>query len=90
MKIIKSQDGETIVNAEHIFYIEILDELDENDEETGDYEIVVYFDLNVPGHDDEAHYRIANYHSREESLRNLDRLASFLSSGNPSGLHEML
>jgi len=85
MKLIRSKDKLSVFNAAHIHNINILDEVDENGRETGNVDIDVYL---CPSEDSVIH-TIATYRSEDECIRNLDRLAAFLSSSSSSGLYEM-
>ena len=85
MKIIRSQNKLSLVNAKHIFHIEAEDEVDENDLETGNIDIAIHFDA----HGDSFKHTVATYSTTEECIQNLDKLAVFLSSDEISGLFNM-
>jgi len=85
MKFIKSQDKQTIVNANKISYISIYKELDDDDEETGNEEIALFLSANS----DDTYCSMGSYRTLDEAIRNLDKLVTFLSSSNTSGLHEI-
>ena len=85
MKVIKCQNKLSLVNAQHIHHISAEDELDEDGEETGNMEICVHFDAD----EDAFSHTMATYRTTDECIRNLDKLASFLSSSISTGLHEM-
>ena len=85
MKLIRSQDKLIVINAAYIHHIHISDEVDEYGDSTGKSEIDIYFDATEDG----RIQTIATYRTEDECIRNLDRLAAFLSSNSGSGLHEM-
>ncbi|MCL2400686.1 MAG: hypothetical protein FWC91_13200 [Defluviitaleaceae bacterium] len=85
MKLIKSQNKLSIMNAKHIYYIDIADEVDEHGKLTGNSDIDVYFD----SAEDSWMQTIGTYRTAHECIQHLDRLASFLSSDSCSGMYEM-
>lgn len=85
MKIIRSQNKLALINAAYIHHIYISDEVDESGRSTGNSEIDIYFDAT----EDSRIQTIATYRTEDECIRNLSRLATFLSSSTDSGLYEM-
>ena len=85
MKLIRSQNKLSVINAKYIHYIDIEDQVDENGIDTGNVDIDIYFDSK----EDSWMQTVATYGTTDECIRNLDRLANFLSSSTSSGLYDM-
>jgi len=85
MKLIRSQDKLSIINAKYIFQISVADTLDEDGDETGESDVDIYFDF----HEESWTQTIATYRTQDECIRNLDRLVTFLSSSTPTGVFDM-
>jgi len=85
MKLIRSQDKLQAVNAEHIHYIEIFVNVDEDEEETGLMDI----DAHIISGKKDTLLTLATYNTEAECIRHLDRLLDFLSSTSTSGVYEM-
>jgi len=85
MKLIRSQDKLQALNAEHLLYIWIFENVDEDGEETGKMDIDAY--LNYGKKD--KFLSLATYNTEAECIRHLDRLLDFLSSTSTSGVYEM-
>jgi len=85
MKLIKSQNKQFIVSARHISLIEVGEQTDRCGSGTGDVDI----DVHLGNESGDDVYTIATYRTKDEALRQMDRLATFLSSNANHGLHEM-
>jgi len=87
MKLIRSQDKLSVINTKYIFQISIEESIIEDDDgdEIEEYDIDIYFDFK----EDNWTQTVASYRSRDECIRNMDRLVAFLGSSTPTGVFDM-
>jgi len=87
MKIIRSQDKLQAVNAEQIRFIDIIEHVDDDGEETGEMDIDIY--LNVGRNKDSYFETLATYNTEAECVFHLNKLVDFLGSSATYGVYDM-